>query len=109
MTKANVLQIGFSLFLLGAVTYFAFFLFGFNDFKAGIASEIFIALILFGWTLSYFFRVITGKMTFMEQRKRYRQKYEQITDKELQEQLDLMTNDERIKLVDDLTAKTNDS
>ena len=33
--------------------------------------------------MSYISRVITGNMTFMEQRKRYRAKYEKIIDQKL--------------------------
>ncbi len=109
MTKANVLQIGLSLLFLELVIYFGSSLLGFGGFKAEVVSEIFLALILLAWILSYFFRVVTGKMTFMEQRKRYREQYEKITDREINKKFNLMSNDEKIKLINDLESNNNDS
>ena len=44
-------------------------------------------LIIFAWTASYLFRVFSGNMTFMEQRKRYREAYEKLTDEKIRENL----------------------
>ncbi len=107
MTNANVLQLGILVLALAAIGYGAFVYIGLDNFKAGIASEALLVLLLLGWVFSYFFRVVTGKMTFVEQRKRYRQKYEQITDKELQEKFDLLPIDQKIRLMNDIDANNN--
>ena len=102
MTKANVLQLGILLFVLGGLTYSGFAFFGLDVAKAGIASELVLVLILVSWILSYFFRVLTGKMTFMEQRKRYSKEYQQITDKELEARFDSMSNEDKIRFFKEL-------
>ncbi len=109
MTKANVIQLGLLLCALSIIAYWSFAFVGFDDFKAGIASEILLVVILFGWVFSYFFRVITGKMTFMEQRKRYLAEYEKITNKEIEKKFDSMSKDEKIKLIENLGTNNNDN
>jgi len=107
LTKANVLQLGLLLFLLGVVGYGFFVFIGFDTEKAGIASESILLLIVLGWIFSYFFRVITGNMTFIEQRKRYRHVYDQLTDRKLQEKFDSMSNDQKISLLKELETDKN--
>ncbi len=109
MTKANVLQLGLLLLLIVLISYSGFSFLGFNNFNAGIASESLLILGLIGWVLSYFFRVISGRMTFVEQRKRYREKYDKITEKQLLEKFDSMTNDEKTKLFNDFNIDKNDN
>ena len=109
LTKGNVIQLGLLLLLLGPIGYIIFTLIGFNNLRAGIASEVLLILLLFAWIFSYFFRVLTGKMTFMEQRKRYRRQYEQITDNKLQEEFDSMSDDEKVKLINDLDLNKNNN
>ena len=46
-------------------------------------------------------------MTFVEQRKRYRKQYEKVTEKQLKEKFDSMTDDEKIKLLNDFDNKNN--
>ena len=76
MTRANVLQIGLAVLLLGPISYGCLRLIGLGDSRAGILSESIIIFVVIAWTGSYLFRVVTGKMTFTEQRKRYRENYE---------------------------------
>ena len=102
LTRANVLQIGFSVLLVGALGYGGFRLLGFEGASAGIAAEALLVLIVIGWTGSYLLRVVTGKMTYSEQRQRYRKAYEQITTAELQAQFDSMPEAEQILLLKDL-------
>lgn len=109
MTKANVLQLGLLLFLLGGLAYFTFLFYGFDLTKAGIASESVLVLLLLTWILSYFFRVVTGKMTFMEQRKRYRSQYQQITDRELEARFDSMSNEDKIRFFKELEKDNNEN
>ena len=99
MTRAKVFQIGLLVFLLGGLGYEAFQLLGLESISAGIATQSILILIIFGWTGSYLFRVFSGNMTFMEQRKRYREAYEKLTDKKIKEKFDAMTEEEQIQLI----------
>ena len=99
MTRAKVFFIGLVFFALGGFLYGIFQLIGFESLSAGIAAQLILILIIFGWTVSYLFRVFTGNMTFMEQRKRYRQAYEKLTDKKIREKFDSMTDEEKIELI----------
>ena len=99
MTRAKVFQIGLIVFLLGAVGYEVFQLFGFESISAGIATQSILILLVFAWTASYLFRVFSGNMTFMEQRKRYREAYEKLTDEKIREKFDSMTDEEKYELL----------
>ena len=105
LTRANVLQIGFGVFVLGAIGYFSFRFFGLEGQQAGIASEALLILIVCVWTGTYLFRVFTGKMTFNEQRKRYREAYEKITSAELLSKFESMTDEEQNQLIKDLEVE----
>ena len=85
MTRAKVFQIGFIVFLLGGFGYEIFQFLGLESISAGIATQLILILIIFAWTFSYLYRVFSGNMTFMEQRKRYREAYEKVTDKKILE------------------------
>ncbi len=102
MTRAGVLQLGLGVFLLGAVAYGLFRLLGLEGFSAGIASEALLVAIVLLWTVSYLFRVVTGQMTFMEQRKRYRKAYEKITEEELQNRYDSLSEEDKLKLIKEI-------
>ena len=109
MTKANVIQFGIALLFLGGLGYAGLVLIGVDESKAVIASEGLLFFVVVGWVLSYFFRVISGQMTFVEQRKRYRKEYERIVDRELQEKFDLMSNDEKMSLIQSVEAEKHDN
>ena len=102
LTRATVIQIGLGVLLLGGVGYAFFLLMGFEALKAGIAAESLLILVVLAWTLSYLMRVLTGKMTFMEQRKRYREAYEKLTTEELQARFNSMSEEEQSKLLEEL-------
>ena len=102
MTRAKVLQLGLLVLLLGGVGYFGFRMFGLDPSKAGIASEALLILLLTVWTGSYFLRVITGNMTFMEQRNRYRKAYEELTTSKLQSSFDALSEEEQKRLLKEL-------
>lgn len=105
MTRAKVLQLGLVVFALGAIGYWAFRSLGLEGASAGIASEALLILIVFGWTGTYLFRVLTGRMTFMEQRKRYLQAYEKLTTDELQARFDALSDEEKIQLMKELESE----
>ena len=99
MTRAKVFQIGLLVFLLGGLGYEVFQFFGFESISAGIAAQSILILLVFAWTASYLFRVFSGNMTFMEQRKRYREAYEKLTDEKIREKFDSMTDEEKYELL----------
>ena len=99
MTRAKVFQVGLIVFLLGGLGYEVFQLFGFESISAGIAAQSILILLVFAWTASYLFRVFSGNMTFMEQRKRYREAYEKLTDEKIMEKFDSMTDEEKYELL----------
>ena len=99
MTRAQVFQIGLIVFVLGGLGYEVFQLLGFESISAGIATQSILILIIFAWTASYLFRVFSGNMTFMEQRKRYRAAYEKLTDEKIREKFEAMTDEEKIELL----------
>ncbi len=99
MTRAKVFQIGFFVFVIGGFGYELFQFLGFESISAGIATQLILILIIFAWTASYLFRVFSGNMTFMEQRKRYREAYEKLTDEKIRQKFDAMTEEEKIELL----------
>ena len=84
---------------MGGFGYEAFQLLGFESIQAGIAAQSILILIVLAWTASYLFRVFSGNMTFMEQRKRYREAYEKLTDQKIMQKFDSMTEQEKIELL----------
>jgi len=108
LTRTNVIQIGLIVFCIGAAGYASLLAFGLDGFKAGIASEALLVILLIGWIGTYFFRVVGGKMTFMEQRKRYRKEYEQLANRSLQEKYDSMSEEDKVLLINELEIDKNE-
>ena len=101
LTRANVIQLGLLVFGLGAIGYAIFRFVGFDGVSAGIAAEAILVFIVFGWTGTYLLRVVTGKMTFIEQRKRYKQTYEELMNSDLQARFDSLSEDEKVSLLNE--------
>ncbi len=99
MSRARVLLLMGAVFLLGAGGYWGFQGLGFQGFSAGIASEAVLVLLVFGWTGSYLWRVVGGKMTFMEQRRRYRSAFDALTTEELRKQFESLSPGEQEALL----------
>tara|TARA_Y100000589_G_C26588439_1_gene401351 strand:- start:127 stop:459 length:333 start_codon:yes stop_codon:yes gene_type:complete len=99
LTRAKVFQLGLIVFLIGGLGYEALQFFGLESISAGIATQSVLILIIFAWTASYLSRVFSGRMTFMEQRKRYREAYEKFTDAKIREKFEAMTDEEKIQLL----------
>ena len=108
MTRARVFQIGLIVFALGGIGFELFQLIGFESISAGIAAQSILILVIFAWTVSYLFRVFAGNMTFMEQRKRYREAYEKVTDKKILEKFNSMTEEEKIELMRTVEKESRD-
>ena len=102
MTKGKVLQIGLLISLLGLLSYKLAPEIGIDGFTVGTISNFILILIVVTWVFSYIYRVINGKMTFMEQRKRYRKEYEKIINDKLEIKFNSLSKEEQEKLMNDL-------
>ena len=102
MTKGKVIQIGIFVSLIGLISYkFAPYI-GFDNFSATTISSCILILIVITWVTSYLNRVVNGKMTFMEQRKRYRREYEKVVNDKLETKFNALSKEEQEKLMEDL-------
>ena len=102
MTKGKVLQIGILLSLIGLISYEFAPQIGLNNFTANTISSCILIIIVFTWVSSYVYRVLNGKMTFMEQRKRYRKEYEKVVNDRLETKFNSLSKKEQKKLMEDL-------
>ena len=99
MTRAGVLKLGLGLLATGGVGDWLFEALGLEGFSAGIAAEALLVVVVVVWTSSYLFRVVTGRMTYMQQRRRYRSEYDQLTAQQLQERFDALSPEEQEALM----------
>ena len=76
--------------------------FGMDNFTASTISNFILIMIVITWVSSYVLRVVNGKMTFMEQRKRYREEYEKIVNDKLESKFNALSKEEQEKLMEDL-------
>ncbi len=102
MTKGKVVQIGLLISLLGILSYKLSPQFGIDNFTASTISNFILIFIVITWISSYIFRVVNGKMTFMEQRRRYRKEYEKIVNDKLESKFNSLSKEEQEKLMEDL-------
>ena len=102
MTKGKVVQIGLLISLFGILSYGLAPQFGLDDFTVSTLSNFILIVIVITWVSSYVFRVVNGKMTFMEQRKRYRKEYEKIVNDKLENKFNSLSIEEQEKLLKDL-------
>ena len=102
MTKGKVIQIGLFISLIGLISYKFVPQIGIDYFTATTLSSCILILIVTTWVTSYVYRVVNGKMTFMEQRKRYRKEYEKVINDKLETKFNQLSKDEQQKLMEDL-------
>ena len=102
ITRAKALIVGMAIFAVGGLGYWVFAAAGLEGFSAGIAAQAVLVLIVLGWTGSYLFRVVTGNMTYMQQRRRYRDAYDSATEDELQRRFEALPPAEQEKLLREL-------
>ena len=102
LTKAKVLQIGIFVSLIGLISYKLAPQIGVDTFTTNIISSCILILIVITWVTSYVYRVVNGKMTFMEQRKRYRKEYEKVVNDKLENKFNELSKEEQEKLMKDL-------
>ena len=102
MTKGKVIQIGIFVSLIGLISYKFLQRIGIDNFTATTISSCILILIVITWVTSYVYRVVNGKMTFMEQRKRYRKEYEKVINDKLETKFNALSKEEQVKLMEDL-------
>ena len=102
MTKGKVIQIGIFVSLIGLVSYRFAPQIGIDNFPSSTISSCILILIVITWVTSYVYRVVNGKMTFMEQRKRYRKEYEKVVNDILETKFNSLSKEEQKKLMEDL-------
>ena len=102
MTKGKVIQIGLLISFIGLISYKFVPLIGIDNFTATTLSSCILILIVIIWVSSYVYRVVNGKMTFMEQRKRYRKEYEKVVNDKLETKFNSLSKKEQEKLMEDL-------
>ena len=102
MTNGKVLQIGIFVSLIGLISYEFAPQIGIDNFTASTISSCILILIVITWVTSYVYRVVNGKMTFMEQRKRYRKEYEKVVNDKLETKFNALSKEEQEKLMEDL-------
>jgi hypothetical protein len=99
MIKGQSLLLGVAVLALGGAGYGAFAATGFEGFSAGIAASAVLMLLVLVWTGSYLFRALTGSMTYMQQRRVYRQAYDAYTDAELLKRFEALSPEEQARLL----------
>ena len=102
MTKGKVIQIGLFISLIGLISYKFAPQIGIDNFTANTLSSCILILIVITWVTSYVYRVVNGKMTFMEQRKRYRKEYEKVINDKLETNFKALSQEEQKKIMEDL-------
>ena len=102
MTKGKVIQIGIFVSLIGLLSYKSAPQIGIDNFTATTISSCILILIIVTWVTSYVYRVVNGKMTFMEQRRRYRKEYEKVVNDRLESKFNALSKEEQEKLMEDL-------
>ena len=102
MTKVKVIQIGLIISLLGFLLYKIPSSLSIIEINLGSISNIILFSMISLWVTTYLLRVVNGKMTFMEQRKRYRNKYDELMDEKLKKKFNSMTVEEQNILLKDI-------
>ena len=102
MTKGKIIQIGLLISLIGLISYKFTPQIGIDNLTATTLSSCILILIVITWVTSYVYRVVNGKMTFMEQRKRYRKDYEKVVNAKLETKFNALSEEEQKKLMEDL-------
>ena len=102
MTKGKVVQIGILISLIGFISYVLAPQIGIDNFTASTISSCILIIAVITWVSSYVYRVVNGKMTFMEQRKRYRKEYEKVVNDKLETKFNALSKEEQEKLMKDL-------
>lgn len=98
MRRIDVIGIGIGVFAASGLIYILFQFVGFAPDKAGIWTQALLVIGLLGWLFTYVFRVVTGSMTYHQQR----QDYEEAV---LQKRLEELTPEELAQLQAEIDAE----
>ena len=109
VTRGQALLAGLSILALGIAAYAVFQASGLDGFNPGIASSVLLIAIILVWTGTYVVRVLSGRMTFSEQRRRYREAYDEATSAELERRFDALPPEEQARLLSDLGLSSGQS
>jgi hypothetical protein len=99
VTRGQAFLLGLGVLALGGVGWWGFRFSGLEGFTPGLAASALLTLLVIAWTGTYLFRVVSGKMTYMEQRRRYRAIYDARTDAELLARFDALSSEEQERLL----------
>jgi Protein of unknown function (DUF3007) len=100
MTRGQALLAGLAVFAIGGLGYWGFGRFGgLEGFDSGIAASALLMVVVLVWTGSYLFRVVSGRMTYMQQRRTYRASYEAATDAALLARFEALSPEEQRRLL----------
>ena len=102
MTKGKVIQVGLLISFIGLISYKFAPQIGIDNSIATTFSSCILIFIVITWVTSYVYRVVNGKMTFMEQRKRYRKENETVVNDKLETKFNALSKEEQQKLMEDL-------
>ena len=102
MTKSKVIQIGLFISFIGLISYNFAPQIGIDNFTATTLSSCILILIVITWVTTYVYRVVNGKMTFVEQRKRYRKEYEKVVNDKLETKFNELSKEEQQKLMKEI-------
>tara|TARA_B100000886_G_scaffold8121_1_gene5206 strand:+ start:211 stop:531 length:321 start_codon:yes stop_codon:yes gene_type:complete len=102
LTKVKVIQLGLFFSFIGLFSYGFAQNNGIDNFTVSTISNCILILIVVIWVTSYVYRVVNGKMTFMEQRKRYRKEYEKVVNDKLETKFNALSKEDQKKLMEDL-------
>jgi hypothetical protein len=101
MTKGQALLLALAVLAVGAGGYAVFQAIGLEGFSPGIAASALLMVLVLGWTASYLLRALGGNMTYMQQRRTYRQAYDALTTEQLERRFAALSPEEQEQLLRD--------
>jgi hypothetical protein len=99
LTKGQSLLIGLAVLASGAVAQRLLQANGYEGFSSGIAASALLMVLVVVWTASYLLRALTGNMTYMQQRRVYREAYDAYTTEELERRFAALPPEEQERLL----------
>jgi hypothetical protein len=99
MTKGQSLLAGVAVLGLGGAGYGLLTLGGFEAQSAGVVASALLMVLVLGWTATYLLRAVTGNMTYMQQRRTYREAYDAFTSEQLERRFASLSPEEQERLL----------
>ncbi|MEB3165620.1 MAG: DUF3007 family protein [Cyanobacteriota bacterium] len=104
MTRGQALLLGLAVFGLGGLGYAGFRAGGLEGFSPGIAASALLMVLVLIWTSTYLVRVLTGTMTYQEQRRLHRLSANALSDDELMQRFQSLPPDEQERLLAEIAS-----